>query len=286
ENESKKLWYTLSTDGGQTYSIPTMLVSGRDVGEGTWLPRIAVDQSFTPFVAWIQAGKLVFAYTEDGGQSFIPQIIDQEVCECCPPNPVVKDDRVYIVYRDRSTDAQGRVVRGINLIFSGQGNLEFNEPVPANDAPWYLDVCPLSGPVLAIDDQRIYVAWMDGRNDKPNSLNRSDIWLAISTDGGQSFSDNIRLNVNDGVYNNKPAMVLGPDGRLHIVWEADEGDQGFVYYVTSDDGGQTLTAPVVVVANERGSEAGLPTNVRLAVDDAGRVYLMWVDKIGAHLWIW
>ncbi len=116
-------------------------------------------------------------------------------------------------------------------------------------------------------------------------MSRADIWLAVSEDGGESFSENIRVNPTEGDYHNLPTLALGPGGRLHLAWEAREAARQVLSYAFSDDGGQHFSPPRVIASNEGATQRG-PSNASLAVDGAGRVYLAWVDGAGAHLAVW
>lgn len=280
-----RIAYALSHDGGKTFG-ESLSVSGSPAPE-TVLVRMTLDQNDNPLAAWLSDRTLRIARSFDGGQSFDAyQLLDEQTCDCCHPQPLIVGENVFIAYRNLIEDEEGRDIRDIFMIASQNGGATFGEEVRVSDAHWYLSACPISGPSLVSKDGTLYVSWMDGRNDAHGNLTHTDIWLSMSDDGGQSFSANRRVNLETGVYHNLPALAIDAQGRLHIAWERRDGDHGVIYYARSDDGGQSFTRPWSVVDSADGSGRKRPGNVSMALGEDGSVYLTWVDTLGAHLAAW
>jgi hypothetical protein len=110
--------------------------------------------------------------------------------------------------------------------------------------------------------------------------------LATSTNGGQTFSANRRVNQTIDVYNNLPALALDSQGGLHIIWETLEADRDLIYYAQSQDDGLTFTVPAIIVSSEDGSGRRRPGNASLVVGADDRLYLTWADSLGTHLASW
>ncbi len=235
-------------------------------------------------------GRYEFARSPDHGATFpINQVADREVCDCCQPHPLVHGDRLLVAYRNLERDAEGQDIRDIYVTASDDGGKSFADGVRVSDAPWRLNACPIAGPALAADGERLYVAWMDGRNDPELTGERSDIWLATSDDGGRHFSANMRVNPVEGVFTNLPVLAVGPDSRLHIGWESAEerpARRQVIYIAASDDGGRTFSEPQVIVSSEDGTRRGRPNSATLAVSRQGRLHLTWVDGLGTHIAVW
>jgi hypothetical protein len=279
------VWYATSHDGGQSFG-PAVQVSASGPYR-TMLPRLAEDAAQNPVIAWQEDGHLHVARSFDGGATFATDlVVDDHTCDCCQPQPVAIDGRVFVAYRNLEEDATGQSIRDIYVATSADDGLTFAAPVHVSDAPWYLDACPSSGPALAYGGQRLFVAWMDGRNDAQHDLSRTDIWLASSADGGQTFSGNVRVNPVEGYRNNLPALAIAQDGRLHILWQTDEISRAVLYYATSNDGGQTFSTPWVVARSDDGTNRGTPEQATLAVGSDNRIYASWVDDLGAHFATW
>lgn len=66
-----------------------------------------------------------------------------------------------------------------------------------------------------------------------------------------------------------PALAIGPDGSLYVVWT--QANAGLVL-VRSDDGGQSWSLPQVIFQADRNNE--LASSGRIAVDDRGRLHVV------------
>jgi hypothetical protein len=275
------VWYAFSDDDGRNFS-PPMAITSPDSAH-RMLPRMNPSLTETSLIAWLQGGQLVAAFSSDGGRSFQPdQVVEQEVCDCCQPNPLVSGDNVFLAYRNVEEDQQGRQFRNIYLLTSDDGGQNFAEPVSVSDANWYLDSCPTAGPALAYEDGRLFAAFTDGRNDD-GSLSRTDIYLAVSEDGGRTFSKNIRVNPVEGGYNGLSTLAVGPDGTLHLVWAASENGRHMLYYTTSTDNGRSFSPPQIISDSQQDPGIGRPDHPILSLRPDGRLYLLWLDNLGIHL---
>lgn len=283
DDQQTSVWLASSSDAGQSFAAGQRQAS---VTEGeTAMVNLAGERDSPPVLAWLQDGNLAFARATAADGLPEVQAIDEQVCDCCQPQPLVRGDTVTIAFRNLERDAQSRDIRDIFVIASADGGRSFGSPVRVSDAHWYLNACPISGPALATDGERMYVSWMDGRNASDSDQQRNDLWLAISADGGQTFGPNQRLNPDDDMSNGQPTLVVGPADELHLSWAARDRSGQQIYYARSDDHGQTFSAPQVVV---HGGEAGhkRPEMPALAIDAAGRITLAWVDERGAQVAQW
>ena len=133
----------------------------------------------------------------------------------------------------------------------------------------------------------MFIAWMDGRFEPAGTFSRGDIWFAASTDGGASFSPNIRINPDQDSHHTLPSIAIGPGGRIHVAWESlsQSGGSNNLYYTTSDDGGQTFAQPQVIADNSDES-LGNPGKAVIVVDPEGNVALAWLDRSGVHVASW
>jgi hypothetical protein len=242
--------------------------------------RMTFDQAGSPVLAWLQDAALLLARSPDSGASFAPPLtVDAEVCDCCQPAPLVSGDHVLLAFRDVVHQGEDDL-RDVHVVSSDDGGTTWNEPVQVSDGSWRINACPINGPALAAYQRRLYIAWMDGRHDLARLGRRGDIWLASSTDGGRSFTPDVRINPDDGYLHTLPVLAVGPDGRLHLSWEMHTGDDSTIVYASSDDQGASFTPPRILAAG------GSPTAPSIAVTAANRVYLAWSDRLGAHVRSW
>ena len=125
-------------------------------------------------------------------------------------------------------------------------------------------------PSLAIDqDGIIYTAWQDYRR------NQADIYFSKSTDGGRTFSRNLRVNDDLGragqLY---PSLAVDARGALYLAWHDFRRGNQDVYFSRSTDGGRTFS-PNIRVNDDPGTDGQF--NPSLAVDADGTLYLVWHD---------
>ena len=125
-------------------------------------------------------------------------------------------------------------------------------------------------PCLAVDANGvIYVAWQDYRR------NQADIYVAKSTDGGQTFSRNLRVNDDIGragqLY---PSLAIDARGILYLAWHDFRKGNQDIYFSRSTDGGQTFSRNIRV-NDDPGTDGQF--NPSLGVDAEGTVYLAWHD---------
>jgi len=149
-----------------------------------------------------------------------------------------KDDDVYYIYNgdDNSTDT---VETRVMLTILGADDTKFSEPVDVSDAPldanvYHVSVMIASNPSAAGD---IRIAWMDNRTSAWN------VYYRESKDGGETFSDSVKLSTmneysyqsEDGFqfpYGDYGSLTVDENGLSKIVWGEGLGwyAGGSVYY--------------------------------------------------------
>lgn len=278
------IWYAASEDNGQTFS-PAQLVATEPEGEVAMV-QVAMDDKSNPFLTWLNDSELKFARSSDQGATFSEAVsIGDGSCECCQPQLIVRGENIHIAYRSLEPGSDKGDIRDIVMVHSEDGGGTFQAVTRISDAHWYLPACPIAGPSLATRDENFYIAWMDGRFEPAGTFSRGDVWFSTSTDAGKTFSPNIRINADQSMHHTLPSIALGPEGRLHVAWEAQGAGAAFLYYTTSDDDGQTFTLPQVI-ADDTDSSRGNPGKAVLVVDPLGHVTLAWIDRLGVRIATW
>ena len=280
------IWYAVSEDGGQTFA-PAQLVATESQGEVAMV-QVALDGTTNPVLTWLNGRELKFSRSFDRGSKFSDVMsIGTGTCECCQPQLLVNNKNVYIAYRGLEVGGDKGDIRDIVMIRSADEGQTFGPVIPVADAHFYLSACPIAGPSLATQAGTFYIAWMDGRFEESGTFNRGDIWFSMSQDDGKTFSPNVRINAEQEMHHTLPTIAVGPAGRLHVAWEAQarNPNRTFLYYATSDDSGQTFTAPQVIADNSD-SARGNPGKPLLYIDASGHVTLAWLDRLGAHIASW
>jgi hypothetical protein len=280
------IWYAVSVDGGQTFS-PPVLAGTESFGEVAMV-NVALDDEGNPMLAWLNGSKLKFTRSFDEGASFLESArIGGGSCECCQPQVITADDNVYVAYRGLESGGTQGDIRDILMLHSTDGSETFSPVTRVSDTHWYLPACPIAGPSMVLDEGNLFIAFMDGRFEPAGTFSRGDIWFASSTDGGASFSPNIRINPDQDSHHTLPSIAIGPGGRIHIAWESLSQSNGSnnLFYTFSDDGGQSF-APPQAIADDSDSSLGNPGKAVIFVDPQGNVSLAWLDRSGAHVASW
>jgi hypothetical protein len=131
-------------------------------------------------------------------------------------------------------------------------------------------------PSIAADGSTVVVAWSASL-----SSGATDIFVAVSRDGGRSFGPPARVNDVDGdarVNGEQPPRVALQASAITVVWTTRGGSGTKLVQATSTDGGRsfakTLPVPGADAAGNRGWE-----NVAVArgPQPAGRTYAVWLD---------
>lgn len=289
---------TQSPDGGRTWSAPvvphrdgtptehgfvSLLEAPFAIGEprrGTravWLDgRHAVRDSaghWLPLPEGTAEMTLRTAVLTPDGTIEDDTVLDSRVCDCCQTAAVATTGvGALIAYRDRSADE----IRDISLVRRIGGVAGgWTEPYPLRADGWKIAGCPVNGPALAADGDRVAAAWFTGANDS------SRVWVAFSDDGGARFGAPVR--VDEGAPLGRAHVVLLPGGDALVGWlEAPGKEALFQVRRVSGDGSAGPVTTVARTATARTSgfpriaragdqvvfawtDAGKPSQVRTAI---------------------
>lgn len=178
-------------------------------------PDVAVASDGTVFVAWIdvdvtnpspQQATLHIDRSTDGGATFGSDGIAATITSLAKhlstaagsaddarsgsyPSIAVDPSNPQVVYMAYAADPPGTDEADIQLIVSTDGGVTWSTPVRVNDDTTTNDQFH---PALAVTAAgAVEVAWYDKRN-APND-DAWDVYLAQSTDGGATFSANLRI---------------------------------------------------------------------------------------------
>lgn len=230
-----------STDGGSTFRPPAWV---SDVESVQW-PVPAVGEDGNVYVAWFSFyGQILLDVSTDGGASFGT---DRVICAVSAfpgeinggvlvyPFPAIDaditggthDGNLYVAYMD---DAGA----DMDIFFrrSTDGGQAWSAALRVNDDPMG-NGCDQFHPWICIDEDGVITAvWLDRRLDPANLL--YDLYLAQSLDGGNSFTENIRVSTvsSDPTAGSKAGLlgeyigVTSSQGRVNPVWtDTREGNQ-------------------------------------------------------------
>ncbi|MGB0513347.1 MAG: hypothetical protein ACPGJE_00745, partial [Wenzhouxiangellaceae bacterium] len=122
------------------------------------------------------------------GDARRPRLLDQRVCDCCQTDAAITERGPVIVYRDRSSDE----IRDIAIV--RRTGKAWSEPRPVHEDGWKIGGCPVNGPAIAADGQKVAVAWFTMGDDQ-----RARVRLALSNDAGARFDAPLEFSTGSAV---------------------------------------------------------------------------------------
>ena len=185
---------------------------------------------------------------EAGGALGEERLVDDRTCECCQTDVAVAAGRPVLVYRDRSPDE----VRDIAISRYEDGGWTAPRTVHADG--WNILACPVNGPAIAADGDRIAVAWFTAAQDTPR------VRIAFSTDGGDTFGAPVRVDEGDPA--GRVDVLLLDGGDALVSWlEHGEPATVRIRHIAADG----RPGPSTIVAETSGERAsGFPRMARTA----------------------
>jgi hypothetical protein len=253
-----------STNGGNNWSPGTYMgLNGNKAQDKHW--SIVDRNKNYIYVTWTQfddygssassdSSLILFSKSLDGGQSWSDALrINKVAGNCIDEDDTVEgavpalgpDGEIYVSWAgpagirfDRSFDEGDTWLEDDILVDPMPGGWDFNIPdiYRANGLP--VTKCDISG---GPNHGTIYINWTDQRN----GSNDTDVWLAKSTDGGDTWSAPVRVNDDDpGKHQFFTWMDIDQTtGHLFFVYydRRDYNDSRTdVYMAISTDGGETF----------------------------------------------
>jgi len=185
------------------------------------------------------------------------------------PALAVAGSSVYLAWQDTRDDSEGDIffARSIDDGQTWGTNIKINDDPPGVEQ---------SAPYLATQGDGVYLVWHDEREG-----DAGDVYFARSTDGGQSWSTDQRVNENPDSVVGDPAIATGAGSRLHVTWAISTA---LIYANRSTDAGQSWEGHVAVggEAFDLGSFTGYFAP-GIATNGSGDVYVAWKDPRNAFL---
>jgi hypothetical protein len=137
-------------------------------------------------------------------------LLDARTCECCPTSAVRVGKEALVAYRDRAENE----IRNIRLTrFDGQS---WSAPTLLHDDGWQIEGCPVNGPALAAQGQRVAAAWYTAPEGRPR------VRVALSDDGGRQFS--APVEVAAGTPTGRVDVAVLEDGPAVVSWLGQDED--------------------------------------------------------------
>ncbi len=191
--------------------------------------------------------------------------LDNRICDCCNTAVAQSDQGIVIVYRDRS-DGEIETRDIYRTIWKEDATIA---GTPVFNDNWKINGCPVNGPAIDADGNKVVTAWFTAANDTPQVL------VAFSSDGGLNFGNTIRVDTSDAI--GRVDVVLTEDGSAMVLWMEPKGEDVVlqlkkIYKDGSSDAAQTITQ----LSGERMS--GFPQIERIG----NNLFISYTDVQGEH----
>jgi hypothetical protein len=255
------IYFAKSLDGGKTFS-QRVLVSDDGADAFANAPKIATDGDGNIYVVWHDdraatisddSWDVYLAKSTDGGDSFGPSVmVDDHVVNAYQYEPdlaVTPDGTVYVSWERYFYDDDAQTWDAdVYVAKSTNGGASFGSNVKVSDGANYQYKSAIGvGP-----SGNVYVAWTDFRSDASG-----DVYFARSTDGGATFSTNIRVNTTTTAAQVYPELAIDADETIYVVWldaRRSAENANDIYMARSTDLGVSFDPGV------RMSDADLPSD--------------------------
>ncbi|MGI9107792.1 MAG: sialidase family protein [Pyrinomonadaceae bacterium] len=265
-----------SKDGGQTWGKPVVPHGDKTQTEHGFVSLIPLPDDRVGAV-WVDGRNL--KDVKEGGDEHAPLPVsmtlryaaidadgrlsdetqlDERVCECCQTSAALTSAGIIAVYRDRSEQE----VRDIYTVNRQGGS--WSAPRPVHTDNWEINGCPVNGPSVAADGQRVAVAWFTGAGEA------SRVKAAFSGDAGATFGP--PSVVDDGEAAGRVDVLLLPDNSALVCWMSGTADGGAIKVRRVRPDG--ALGPVAVVSEiDIGRASGFPRMARLGDE----VHFAWTE---------
>ena len=240
-DEAEFLYVSASRDGVR-WSAPAMAHHDKSKGQHGLASMIASgDREASLF--WLQALKgddgpasLMRSVISADGAEVKEEILDPDVCQCCP-TAVTKTSRgLLVAYRDHTPDQ----IRDISVTRFENGR--WTSPKNVYPDKWQLNACPTNAAQVHARGEKAAVAWFTAQGSKPR------VELAFSTDAGATFG--------------KPSVVSTGQSYGYTSVVVDDAGGAFVSWLERTDGGARLLVRYVSQAGVAGPVTQIATGSR------------------------
>ncbi|HYW52117.1 MAG TPA: hypothetical protein VE861_15990 [Gemmatimonadaceae bacterium] len=182
------------------------------------------------------------------------QILDERTCDCCQTAAAITTRGPVALYRDRSETE----VRDISVTRLVDG--AWTAPAPLHVDDWVIDACPVNGPAIAANGDRVAAVWFTGARDT------AKVQLVFSSDAGVTFGKPVRID--GGMPAGRVDVELLDGGDALVTWiERTAKDAAEVRARIVSSAG-VAEAPLTITTIKGGRASGFPRMTRRGRDVA------------------
>lgn len=240
-----------------------------------WAPSLAVYENIVYITWWDIQNDTEAVYiskSTDGGENFT----EGNKIDGLPHSLNIVVGSTGIIY------AVFYYSGNISFTKSTDGGEYFTTPVKVNDGQGD-GFCSL--PEIAVDlNDNIYVVWNDNRNHLPlDKSSNFDIYFAISTDKGNAFGEDIRVNDDISMSDQVgPDIAVSKGGEVFVVWTDERNDDAStsgvdwdIYLARYNKNDDSFDDNIKVCQDPTNKVQDSPN---IAIDNPGNIFVTWIDN--------
>ncbi|MDP3073784.1 MAG: sialidase family protein [Opitutaceae bacterium] len=242
--------FSVSTDGGATWSAPQPLTRASDSVEFVAFQPLPDGRLLA---AWLdgrarRGGKNQQALYSRvlGGEIGADVLVDDFVCDCCQLSFVpTADGGALLAYRGRTKDE----VRDMRTARFRAGRWEPSQLLHADG--WKIAGCPVNGPQLASSREHVTAAWFTVANNQPR------VYLARAKDRTAEFG--LPTQIDLGRPAGRVDCAVLSDGAAVVTWLENSGTEkeGGIFLRVQSPRGE-LSAPMLLAPTTTARASGFP----------------------------
>lgn len=236
------VYYSRSVDGGATWSPPRDIVNSPFPATS---PNIAVGPTDTLHLTWLDRrlggnARVFYSRSFDAGTNWeVGRDISGPAPLSAGPALISVDhrNRVHVAWHIGDPDTQ----QGIAQVYycrSVNGGISFQPPIRLNTNPNFHAAFPRFN-VAGTRGDVIAIAWRDNRR-APDW----DIYVAVSTDGGQTFTE--RIGRATPMRDWDPEALVDSSGVIHLSYMTYRPQTITIDYIRSTDFGQSWSPEITL----------------------------------------
>jgi hypothetical protein len=239
-----EIYYRRSLDGGNTFdnglgvdedrritSSPAAITATTMSGDGSNISVVWSDIRDGDWeIYWMISKDNGFSWEDGLGTPNVGRKISDDTTDSGPAAVVVNGSQIHIVWIDEEWPGPD-----YRLFYRNSINNGFSwNPIQLLTGPTSM----IASPDIAVWEDNIHVVWDDSRDDVSPFL--PEIYYKNSSDGGTSWSGDIRLTYNEGNHSEWPRLAIN-NSVVHVTWWDERDGNDEIYYKRYPDFSSDLT---------------------------------------------